>query len=176
MLGHQPHPFLDELVILLTEPRLLPLTVGLLGGWGSGKSSLLELTRVELENDPAKHLRSRSVQPVAVRGIRRHQGRADDRDPRQPRTASSTRYCGSRGVRQATPIRGETATARARGRPGGCPGSGHRSGDADRPWCGADGRHDGPGRVRRSGHCATRGGSGSRDRRRSQHAGAGISV
>ena len=39
----------DELVVALTTPHLLPLTVGLLGDWGSGKSSLLRITRRELE-------------------------------------------------------------------------------------------------------------------------------
>lgn len=38
----------DTLVVALTEPRLLPLTVGLLGDWGSGKSSLMRITRQEL--------------------------------------------------------------------------------------------------------------------------------
>jgi hypothetical protein len=31
----------DSLEVVLTEPRLLPVTVGVLGDWGSGKSSLL---------------------------------------------------------------------------------------------------------------------------------------
>jgi len=39
----------DELVVALTTPALLPLTVGVLGDWGSGKSSLLRITRRELE-------------------------------------------------------------------------------------------------------------------------------
>ena len=39
----------DELVVALTEPKLLPLTVGVLGDWGSGKSSLLRLVQSELE-------------------------------------------------------------------------------------------------------------------------------
>jgi hypothetical protein len=38
----------DSLVIVLSEPRLLPLTVGVLGGWGSGKSSLMSLACAEL--------------------------------------------------------------------------------------------------------------------------------
>jgi hypothetical protein len=38
----------DTLFVALTEPRLLPLTVGLLGDWGSGKSSLMRITRQEL--------------------------------------------------------------------------------------------------------------------------------
>ena len=41
----------DTLVVALTEPRLLPLTVGLLGDWGSGKSSLMRITRQELTGD-----------------------------------------------------------------------------------------------------------------------------
>lgn len=47
---------LDELVILLTEPRMLPLTVGLLGDWGSGKSSLLALTERELEAEAGHYV------------------------------------------------------------------------------------------------------------------------
>ncbi|GAB1692616.1 P-loop NTPase fold protein [Krasilnikovia sp. M28-CT-15] len=35
--------------VALTEPRLLPLTIGLLGDWGSGKSSVLKIVRAELE-------------------------------------------------------------------------------------------------------------------------------
>lgn len=38
----------DGLVVALTEPRLLPLTVGVLGDWGSEKSSLLGLAAKEL--------------------------------------------------------------------------------------------------------------------------------
>lgn len=39
----------DTLFVAVTESRLLPLTVGLLGDWGSGKSSLMALTCAELE-------------------------------------------------------------------------------------------------------------------------------
>lgn len=39
----------DELLVALTTPALLPLTVGVLGDWGSGKSSLLQIARRELE-------------------------------------------------------------------------------------------------------------------------------
>lgn len=39
----------DELEIVLTERRLLPVTVGVAGEWGSGKSSLMRLARRRLE-------------------------------------------------------------------------------------------------------------------------------
>lgn len=41
----------DELEIVLTEPRLLPVTVGVAGEWGSGKSSLMRLARRRLESE-----------------------------------------------------------------------------------------------------------------------------
>lgn len=39
----------DELEIVLTEARLLPVTVGVAGEWGSGKSSLMRLAKRRLE-------------------------------------------------------------------------------------------------------------------------------
>ncbi|MGE3413601.1 MAG: P-loop NTPase fold protein [Dehalococcoidia bacterium] len=41
----------DMLEIVLTDERLLPLTVGVTGDWGSGKSSLLQITRERLESE-----------------------------------------------------------------------------------------------------------------------------
>jgi predicted KAP-like P-loop ATPase len=38
------------LVEVVTEPRLLPVTVGVFGDWGSGKSSLLRMARDELKS------------------------------------------------------------------------------------------------------------------------------
>lgn len=40
----------DELVVALTEPRLLPVTIGVLGDWGSGKSSLMQIASQELND------------------------------------------------------------------------------------------------------------------------------
>lgn len=41
----------DELMVALTRPQLLPLTVGLLGDWGSGKSSLLKIVASQLRSE-----------------------------------------------------------------------------------------------------------------------------
>ncbi len=38
----------DTLEFVLTQPRLLPVTVGVLGDWGSGKTSLLKMTAERL--------------------------------------------------------------------------------------------------------------------------------
>ena len=40
----------DELEILLTEERLLPVTIGVNGDWGSGKTSLMRMARARLES------------------------------------------------------------------------------------------------------------------------------
>src|SRR4051812_12255364 len=39
----------SALVEILTEARLLPVTVGVFGDWGSGKSSLMHIARNELD-------------------------------------------------------------------------------------------------------------------------------
>jgi len=39
----------DSLEIILTQPYLLPVTVGVLGDWGSGKSSLVYMAEERLK-------------------------------------------------------------------------------------------------------------------------------
>ena len=42
----------DELLVILRDPRLLPVTVGVAGDWGSGKSSLIGMAEEALVADP----------------------------------------------------------------------------------------------------------------------------
>lgn len=41
----------DSLLVVLTEPKLLPVTVGLTGDWGSGKTSLMSMAAVALRKE-----------------------------------------------------------------------------------------------------------------------------
>jgi len=45
----------DELIVALTTKTLHPLTIGVLGTWGSGKSSLLAITMAELEKEDDRY-------------------------------------------------------------------------------------------------------------------------
>jgi predicted KAP-like P-loop ATPase len=41
---------------LVADPNLLPLSLGVFGGWGSGKSSTLRLVEAELAKAPDRYL------------------------------------------------------------------------------------------------------------------------
>ena len=49
LLGYSIHASLLKDVI--TNPKNLPITVGLYGDWGSGKSSILKILQEQLEKD-----------------------------------------------------------------------------------------------------------------------------
>jgi len=51
LLGFQLHTDLIRSVV--TDAGLLPVTVGLFGDWGSGKSSVMRMLRRDLANDPS---------------------------------------------------------------------------------------------------------------------------
>jgi len=42
----------DTIVYLVQQEEMLPLTVGVFGDWGSGKSSLMAMARKRLETNP----------------------------------------------------------------------------------------------------------------------------
>ena len=44
-------PYADTIVNFIKEPELTPLTIGLYGSWGAGKSSLLQLIQQNIENN-----------------------------------------------------------------------------------------------------------------------------
>ena len=41
---------------LIKDPRLLPLSLGVFGGWGTGKSTTLKLVQLELARNPEDFL------------------------------------------------------------------------------------------------------------------------
>ena len=46
----------DTLVAVVTEPRLLPVTAGVFGDWGSGKTSLMRMVMNQLESGTEQYL------------------------------------------------------------------------------------------------------------------------
>ena len=41
---------------LITEKELMPISVGVFGDWGAGKSTILELTKASLETDEQEYI------------------------------------------------------------------------------------------------------------------------
>jgi len=52
LLGYQVHADLLRDVVL--DPKMLPISIGVFGDWGSGKSSLMLLMQESIENWKAK--------------------------------------------------------------------------------------------------------------------------
>ena len=44
-------PYANTIVNFIKEPELTPLTIGLYGSWGAGKSSLLQLIQQNIDHD-----------------------------------------------------------------------------------------------------------------------------
>ena len=65
LLGHQVHVELIREVIL--DPRLTPVTIGIFGEWGSGKSSLMNMLRDSLDEErQSDEARKKQCEGVAV--------------------------------------------------------------------------------------------------------------
>jgi predicted KAP-like P-loop ATPase len=65
----------DELLVILRDARLLPVTVGVAGDWGSGKTSLIGMADEALRDD--QKFLTVTFSPVALRGLRRREDGAD---------------------------------------------------------------------------------------------------
>ena len=78
----------DSLEVVLTQPRLLPVTVGVLGDWGSGKSSLLQMVEDRLKSStdyvvvPFSPWRYEAYEDVKAALMETILGQLDERVPR----------------------------------------------------------------------------------------------
>ena len=77
LLGFQVHADLIRSVVL--NPKLLPVTIGVFGDWGSGKSSIMEMLKRDLEPESQQDPKIKAqtgnrcgapLQRMAVRGLR----------------------------------------------------------------------------------------------------------
>ena len=58
---------------LIKDEKMLPLTIGLFGDWGSGKSSILEVLKKEIEKKYNEHYKHRfRIYRTAIEGVRCH--------------------------------------------------------------------------------------------------------
>jgi hypothetical protein len=117
----------DALVAVLTEPRLLPVTVGVSGDWGSGKSSLMGMARARLEDgdDGGRYVcvsfspwRFESYEDVkaalmtaVLDALRARVGADDSRLQHLTRSVSAFARLRARWLGRAAPVMGGAAAA-----------------------------------------------------------------
>lgn len=107
------HLLVESLMTLLTEPRLVPVTIGIDGDWGSSKSSLLKMAAARLGADkkcvavtfsPWMHEDYDNIKVALITSVLRA---LRDKAPAAAQSRIKCRLAGRTAARQGGPARQE---------------------------------------------------------------------